>query len=457
MRNCVLWDEAVAEAHSKRLARERNPNGHRPQGHQQPPQGHQPPPHGMGQPPQGGIANHQRYNHPPPPPLAAMAAHMHHQRFYAQCGVIDFPPELDGLAATASRAQHRNEVQRSFITQQGGIELRQVTDEDPGWNLEDDTPSSTSSEDLPSASDEADPISSALDTIAIAMAAIKEAAQAVSATASRSREARKSKTPTYRPRKEFPETFQPAPNTRSKQPGSPIPAPQATPSNNRTIHAPSFPSRPSSYHLEVVPSSPTLQEYMAALKGGPHNSLTYFRNSRQHLERCIGLATADGQQVWTHLRFLLDTGANVNLISEALCIKLNIAVLPTEVKLSTSIEHGSAVVGITPPLALVYGVGLEQPLIVFHYFLVTKGMDTLYQVLVSNLDMLRYGAVIDNASRMVLLRPHFAHRGVQAPTLQLDICQLDPHTGQASNQRQQPLEHVTATPTEHNSVGLNSY
>jgi hypothetical protein len=96
------------------------------------------------------------------------------------------------------------------------------------------------------------------------------------------------------------------------------------------------------------------------------------------------------------------------------------------VRLTTSMEHGSNVVGITPAVALVYGAGLEKPLIVWHYFLVTRGMDSLYQVLVGNLDTELFGAVADSGRQVLTLRTQYKHMGCNSPTVVLDICQRAP-------------------------------
>jgi hypothetical protein len=162
-----------------------------------------------------------------------------------------------------------------------------------------------------------------------------------------------------------------------------------------------------------------------------HNSLTYFTQPQNCLERCVGLYYEGS--TWTNMRMMLDGGANINLISEAVCGQLGIPVGPTTVRLTTSVEHGSSVVGITPAVALMYGVGLEAPLTVWHYFLVTRGMDKLYQVLVGNLDTELFGAVMDSGLQRLTLRTQYKHMGGASPTVVLDICQRIPmRQGEAS-------------------------
>ena len=148
---------------------------------------------------------------------------------------------------------------------------------------------------------------------------------------------------------------------------------------------------------------------------GRQNKLTYLEQPKADRSKCMGILY-DGQ-VATSLKSMLGSGANVNLITEATCNTLGIPVYPTSIRLTTSNQRTTETAGITPPVGIVYGVGTAQPLIAWHYFLVTAGMDQLYEVLLGNLDAQQFGGTTDSGANTHTLRPQFQQIGLKSPML----------------------------------------
>jgi hypothetical protein len=163
------------------------------------------------------------------------------------------------------------------------------------------------------------------------------------------------------------------------------------------------------------PEPPTLEEYHDTLK--LLNRLTYFKQPPSDPEACVGL-NYNGQ-IHTKLRIMLDSGANINIMTEDAAKKMGIPIRPTSIRLTTSNEHTTPVLGITPPVQIVYGVGSPAPMRTNHYFLVTKGMDSLYQVLIGNLDTQKYGGITDAGALTHTLRPQFPTVGIDSTRLTL--------------------------------------
>ena len=180
--------------------------------------------------------------------------------------------------------------------------------------------------------------------------------------------------------------------------------------------------RPANFNVGHVSPVPTDDEYAAQLS--VNNTLTYFAPPSGKHERCLGLMLQGSNTVHKKLKMLLDPGANINVIGEATCIRLGIPILPTSMRLTTSTSQDNPVVGMTPFIAFVYGAGLDKPLITRHRCLVTRDMGALYEVLVSNLDMDRYGAVMDAGKQQLAMRPEFSQAGVNSPVIELDLCKL---------------------------------
>ena len=246
-------------------------------------------------------------------------------------------------------------------------------------------------------------------------------AKAIGTRRSERQRARAAADPSYRG-KTFPATFKAAKPAKRDKSSSFSPAP--TPSRSLPSSASSnggIGPRPASFNIAHMPPVPTDDEYAAQLAASNH--LTYFSKPSGRLEHCLGLMVQGSGTVHVKERKLLDPGANVNIITEPTCLKLGIAILPTTMRLTTSTSQDNPVVGITPPIAFIYGVGSSNPLVTWHRCLVTRGMDELYQVLIGNLDLDRYGAVMDAGRQQLTMRPHFSLTGVNSPTIQLDLCQ----------------------------------
>ena len=225
------------------------------------------------------------------------------------------------------------------------------------------------------------------------------------------RRSERRKEPTWRAKKEFPETFTPA-KTGSNAPTSP----------RRPSPRPGLTAPPAGFNVACVPEVPSTGQYQVMLSN--NNTLTYALNSPTAVEKCVGIMLQGSDTVhYRGIRAMFDSGASINLITKKMCLKLGIPILPTTMQLATSTSEGNSLVGVTPMIAIVYGAGLSNPLVVWHQFYVTDGMDSLYQVLIGNLDTIHYGAVFDFGQRMLTMRPQFEQRGVNSAVISIDICQ----------------------------------
>ena len=225
------------------------------------------------------------------------------------------------------------------------------------------------------------------------------------------RRSERRKEPTWRAKKEFPETFTPA-KTGSNAPTSP----------RRPSPRPGLTAPPAGFNVACVPEVPSTGQYQVMLSN--NNTLTYALNSPTAVEKCVGIMLQGSDTVhYRGIRAMFDSGASINLITKKMCLKLGIPILPTTMQLATSTSEGNSLVGVTPMIAIVYGAGLSNPLVVWHQFYVTDGMDSLYQVLIGNLDTIHYGAVFDFGQRMLTMRPQFEQRGASSSVISIDICQ----------------------------------
>ena len=224
--------------------------------------------------------------------------------------------------------------------------------------------------------------------------------------------------PTWRAKKEFPVSFQPV--KAGKASGASPTSATCPPTANPAPKPGSTLQRPISFNVACVPEVPTVGQYQTMLSN--NSTLTYFANPRDKLERCVGIMLEGTDVVYININMLVDTGANVCCITKKLCNKLGIPILPTTMRLATSTSEGNSLVGVTPPVALIYGVAHPNVLVVWHLFYVTEDVDGIYQVLIGNLDTDRYGAVIDTGSRVLTMRPQFQHMGVNSAGIPLDLC-----------------------------------
>ena len=87
------------------------------------------------------------------------------------------------------------------------------------------------------------------------------------------------------------------------------------------------------------------------------------------------------------LKIMLDDGADVNLISEAVCLRYGIPITAdSRFSLATSTSSGNRVLGVTPPIMVIYGPGSPNEIREWHIFLVIRGMSHLYDILMSKAD-----------------------------------------------------------------------
>lgn len=175
------------------------------------------------------------------------------------------------------------------------------------------------------------------------------------------------------------------------------------------------PKRPEPFAVDADSQPPTLAESVDRMKA--NGRLRYFRNSGP-LAECVGLVTGTTLTV-RGLRVMADDGANAHLITRNTCMKLGIPIEPCAMKLTSCTAHNNPVVGITPPIQVVYGVGRPDAVKVWHHFIVTEGMDSVYNVLLGNADTNAYGAIIDAGTNLYTLRTHFDTLNVRSPTLSL--------------------------------------
>jgi hypothetical protein len=215
----------------------------------------------------------------------------------------------------------------------------------------------------------------------------------------------------YRAAKRYPASYTPVPADKlDVTPHEVTPKAKAAP---QVIKGPALgEQRPQPYTVELPPAPP-LDEYKLRLSR--QNKLTYLEQPRTDRNQCVGILYEG--QIATSLKIMLDSGANINLMSEGTCKKLGIPVLPTSIRLTTSNQRTTETAGITPPVGIVYGVDTAQPLVVWHYFLVTRGMEQLYEVLIGNLDTQQYGGTTDSGAGTHTLRPQFQQIGMKSSTL----------------------------------------
>jgi hypothetical protein len=171
--------------------------------------------------------------------------------------------------------------------------------------------------------------------------------------------------------------------------------------------------KPFTAHSDKAP--PSLQEYLATLSR--YNRLRYFAQPSKTPSKCVSIMVSG--LAHTSIRIMLDDGANCNLMDEATRLALGIALHPTNIRLTTSNGSGTPVLGITPPLLVVYGSGCDEAIEVWHYFLVTKDMGHVYGILLGNLDTQRFGGIINAADNTLALHTEYERLGTQSPKLVL--------------------------------------
>ena len=116
---------------------------------------------------------------------------------------------------------------------------------------------------------------------------------------------------------------------------------------------------------------------------------------------------------------MVDDGSNVGMLAEVAANAAKIPFSPSNIRLNTSNTSGSSILGITPAILVTYGKGSALEVNAWHYFLVTRGMDHLYHVLLPNVDLVAHGGGIYSGASTLFLRPQFDELGLQSPMLSL--------------------------------------
>jgi hypothetical protein len=160
---------------------------------------------------------------------------------------------------------------------------------------------------------------------------------------------------------------------------------------------------------------PTPEEYFALLK--ENNFLRYLEQPADNPSLCMVLVINGEAHICEIV--MVDDGANCNLMDEEERIARGVKRYPTNIRLTTSNGSGTEVLGITEPIKVVYGAGTPDQIAVWHYFLVTQGMRHIYHVLMGNLDIQRFGGVIDAGRNTLALHGDFSRLGASAPSLVL--------------------------------------
>ena len=146
------------------------------------------------------------------------------------------------------------------------------------------------------------------------------------------------------------------------------------------------------------------------LKANP-SELTYFANPASEPSRCVGIMVQGVKHVLPSM--MLDGGANICIFDEDVATSLGVTIHPTQLRLTTSNEVSTPVLGITGPLIL--SCGDDPRLQTEHCFLVVKRHPgACYRVLIGNSDSKRFGAVHDTGTHTYTLRPEWFSLGVHS-------------------------------------------
>ena len=126
-----------------------------------------------------------------------------------------------------------------------------------------------------------------------------------------------------------------------------------------------------------------------------HAVLDYALQPKDKPELTIGL-------VWNGTRYIpdrafLDSGANICIVSHKFAKSINMPVYFTPVRLATSVLENQLVFGVTPPVILQFGAN-EQKIDIETSFLVTRGMEHLYDILIFNRASHLFKGVTDHGS-----------------------------------------------------------
>jgi hypothetical protein len=154
------------------------------------------------------------------------------------------------------------------------------------------------------------------------------------------------------------------------------------------------------------------QTYLASRSS--KRALRYFRNPIGSPNLCVALMIG-GKRV-SDLVTMADDGANVHLMTRQACVKKGVSFFPSAITLTTSNALSTKPLGVTGPVTIVYGCGPNE-VRVDHCFVVVEGMDSVFEVLLGNVDTEAFAGVIDAKAQTYSLTRNPACNPIVLPTV----------------------------------------
>ena len=172
---------------------------------------------------------------------------------------------------------------------------------------------------------------------------------------------------------------------------------------------------PLSSDIQASPEE-LITRYLASL----NPRLSYFPREEDPF-RQVGIMI-HGQKVWTP-GMLHDWGSDVAIMSHDFCIRHNIPIFPTSMRLSTSNGVSTALEGCTAPICISYGAGGgDREIRTSHSFLVVKSRPGApFTILIGNKDGCDWGGVHDMGTHTLSLRTKWTTMGAHSPVLSFPL------------------------------------
>ena len=163
--------------------------------------------------------------------------------------------------------------------------------------------------------------------------------------------------------------------------------------------------------LRPLPAPGSVQSYIRSIKA----DLTFFANPVSDAGACVGLIVNGKKSCSPYT--LLDGGSNVCIMDAEEAQSLGIEFSPTSIRLTTSNDVGTSVLGITGLIPISYGAGASE-IICEHCFLIVKRLPgACYRRLIGNADARTYGAIHDTGQNLFIMRTQFQTMGPQSPCI----------------------------------------
>jgi hypothetical protein len=118
-------------------------------------------------------------------------------------------------------------------------------------------------------------------------------------------------------------------------------------------------------------------------EGSNKGVLRYFLNDPLDPASNVSLIYNGNRTTWA--KTFMDDGANVDMMDDQVRLAIGAPLYQSNVTLSTSTNTASGILGVTPPITIEYGQG-SNSIKVTRPFLVSSGMRSIYDVLISNRD-----------------------------------------------------------------------